>query len=161
MTEKVEVYKLAVEMADRVSARRMLANSFFLTVHTALVGVITFAYDKVAASHQLLLVTTCAMGVVLGLAWFLVLRSYRRLNRAKYVVINELEKDLSVQYFTNEWEALKRTTAGDHELKGIRNWWLKVRDRYTDLTVVESVVPLLFTVVYIVVAVASGSGMLK
>ena len=30
-----ELYKLAVEMADRVSARRSLANSFFLTINTA------------------------------------------------------------------------------------------------------------------------------
>ena len=29
-------YKLYVEMADRVSARRMLANSFFVGVHTTL-----------------------------------------------------------------------------------------------------------------------------
>ena len=32
-----EQYKLYVEMADRVSARRMLSNSFFVSVHTALI----------------------------------------------------------------------------------------------------------------------------
>ena len=31
-----EQYKLYVEMADRVSARRSLANTFFLTLNTAL-----------------------------------------------------------------------------------------------------------------------------
>ena len=31
-----EQYRLYVEMADRVSARRMLANSFFVGVHTTL-----------------------------------------------------------------------------------------------------------------------------
>ncbi|MBM5818188.1 MAG: hypothetical protein FJ083_16945, partial [Cyanobacteria bacterium K_Offshore_surface_m2_239] len=32
-------YKLAVEMADRVSARRMQANTFFLAVNTGLLTV--------------------------------------------------------------------------------------------------------------------------
>jgi len=32
----VELYKLAVEMADRISARRGVANSFFLTINTGL-----------------------------------------------------------------------------------------------------------------------------
>jgi hypothetical protein len=33
---ELELYKLAVEMADRISARRALANTFFLTVNTGL-----------------------------------------------------------------------------------------------------------------------------
>ncbi|MEV5988097.1 hypothetical protein AB0L85_24275 [Streptomyces sp. NPDC052051] len=36
----LELYTLAVEMADRVSARRGLANAFFLSVQTAFVGAI-------------------------------------------------------------------------------------------------------------------------
>lgn len=36
-----EQYKLYVEMADRISARRMLANSFFVGVHTALITAFT------------------------------------------------------------------------------------------------------------------------
>ncbi len=37
-----EQYKLYVKMADRISARRMLANSFFVGVHTALI--LSFRY---------------------------------------------------------------------------------------------------------------------
>lgn len=36
-----EQYKLYVEMADRISTRRMWANSFFLSVHTALIAVLS------------------------------------------------------------------------------------------------------------------------
>ena len=35
----LDIYKLAVEMADRVSSRRATANAFFLTVNTGLVAV--------------------------------------------------------------------------------------------------------------------------
>ena len=37
---QLELYKLAVEMADRVSARRALANTFFLTVNTGLAALL-------------------------------------------------------------------------------------------------------------------------
>src|ERR1700693_4560599 len=36
----LELYKTAVEMADRTSARRAGANSFFLTLNTALAAVV-------------------------------------------------------------------------------------------------------------------------
>lgn len=41
----VELYKLAVEMADRVSARRATANAFFLTVNTALLAFVSSGLD--------------------------------------------------------------------------------------------------------------------
>ena len=36
----LELYQLAVEMADRVSARRGLANTFFLTLNTGLAALL-------------------------------------------------------------------------------------------------------------------------
>lgn len=45
---RLDLYKLAVEMADRTSARRAGANSFFLTLHAALaafVGVVSSARE--------------------------------------------------------------------------------------------------------------------
>jgi hypothetical protein len=37
----LELYKLAVEMAERVSARRATTNAFFLTVNTALLAFVS------------------------------------------------------------------------------------------------------------------------
>jgi hypothetical protein len=42
----LERHKLYVEMADRISARRGLTNSFFLTLNTGIVGLIA-AFNKV------------------------------------------------------------------------------------------------------------------
>jgi hypothetical protein len=44
----MELYKLAVEMADRVSARRGTANAFFVTVNTALLAFLGLAELKAA-----------------------------------------------------------------------------------------------------------------
>ena len=42
------------------------------------------------------------MGFLLALTRYFALRSYRRLNRAKFNVINGMEKALPEQYFTRE-----------------------------------------------------------
>ena len=43
----LEQYKICVEMADRISARRNLANVFFLTLHTAIFAAIGFSIEKI------------------------------------------------------------------------------------------------------------------
>lgn len=158
MSEKFEIYQMAVEMADRVSSRRMVANGFFLSVHTALVTVVGFTYEKVATDQKSVLIIIAMMGFLLAWTWFFAIRSYRRLNRAKFNVINKLEKDLATQYFTNEWAELTKTTEDDLELKSFRARWLKFKDRYTTLTNIESVVPLVFVIIYVVILVGAFLG---
>lgn len=158
MSEKFEIYKIAVEMADRVSSRRMAANGFFLSLHTALITILGFTYEKVATEHRSVLIITAMMGFLLAWTWFFALRSYRRLNRAKFEVINNLEKDLAAQYFTDEWAELTETTKKDLELKSFRARWLKFKDRYTTLTNVESVVPIVFVIIYLVILAGTFLG---
>lgn len=158
MSEKFEIYQMAVEMADRVSSRRMVANGFFLSVHTALVTVVGFTYEKVATDQKSVLIIIAMMGFLLAWTWFFAIRSYRRLNRAKFNVINKLEKDLATQYFTNEWAELTKTTQDDLELKSFRDRWLKFKDRYTTLTNIESVVPIVFVIIYVVILVGAFLG---
>src|SRR5450756_2223267 len=84
----LELYKTAVEMADRTSARRAGANSFFLTLNTALaavVGIVSSArkpppHGNLPTFDAFGLVMTAAAGIVLSLTWRALLRYYRRLN---------------------------------------------------------------------------------
>jgi hypothetical protein len=83
----MESYRLAVEMADRMSARRAVANAFFLTVNTTLVAVVGLR-DSTSTS-TLLPVSVCVAGIVVAACWWLLLQNYRHLNEAKYTVINK------------------------------------------------------------------------
>jgi hypothetical protein len=83
----LDQYKLAVEMADRVSGRRGAANGFYLTAASALL----------ATSEGLSLAVAAIAGMALSLAWWAQLTSYRNLNAAKWKVIGNLEKELSAQ----------------------------------------------------------------
>ncbi|GAA1892477.1 RipA family octameric membrane protein [Actinomadura bangladeshensis] len=137
----LELYKLAVEMADRVSARRGLSNSFFLTVQTAFIAATGVTGSSIAKSLWTSLVFGLA-GVTLSLAWWVQLHSYRRLNGAKFAVINALERQLPAQIFTDEWTVLQQTAQGPR------------RSRYAELGFSERMVPLVFLVLHLLLLAA-------
>lgn len=138
----LELYKLSVEMADRVSARRGQANQFYLTLQSALLGVpaiLTFGGVEFGPLRAMLL---ALVGAITSVTWWLQLRSYRDLNRAKFDVINRIERDhLPLQPFNDEWASLKQDP--------LMTW----RDRYAELGTVERFVPVAFFVLEGVVAV--------
>lgn len=163
----LELYKTAVEMADRTSARRAGANSFFLTLNTALaavVGIVSSArkpppHGNLPTFDAYGLVLTAIAGIVLSLTWRALLKYYRRLNGAKFDVINKLEERLPVQPYTDEWQILHpdETIGGDAPslpfwriVKRFERW--RRDTKFREATVVEQVVPLVFVVIYLALA---------
>ncbi|MEW1640326.1 hypothetical protein AB0469_40525 [Streptomyces sp. NPDC093801] len=137
----LEQYKLYVEMADRVSARRSLTNTFFLTVNAALLttaGAVGGTILKGVPTWGLIIFALIAVGQC-G-AWLLLIASYRQLNSAKYKVIGALERRLPARVYDAEWSEL-----GDG----------KTIKQYVPLTLVELWIPVLFMVFYIAAGVAA------
>ena len=129
-----EQYKTCVEMADRISSRRMLANSFFASVHTTLAVALTVLLkEKVLQSSLLIFVPFVAL-ILLCCLWYNVVDSYRQLNTEKYKVVLALEQLLPVAPYHVEWIALGEG---------------KDRKHYQPLTRVERWVPVCFGVLYL------------
>ncbi len=103
----LELYKLGAELADRVSARRATANSFFLTVQTTLIAVVGLIAPGLTKPQVWTGVVATAAGVLLSATWWLSLRSYRELNSAKFDVLHLVEENLPVRLFKDEWDALQ------------------------------------------------------
>jgi hypothetical protein len=135
----LELYKLAVEMADRVSARRATANAFFLTVNTALLAFVSSGLDD-------MLWLVALAGIALSGTWWGLLKSYRDLNAAKFGVVTEMEKNLDAQVFDDEWKRLKE--------KRQEGWG----SRYAEFGTVERLVPLIFGALYAAVFVGALAG---
>jgi hypothetical protein len=131
----LEQYKLYVEMADRISARRALANSFFLTLNTSVITAFA-AFTKVPTGIPALWLTIPLVALVGEcFAWFYLVRSYRLLNGAKYRVVGALEERLPASPFWRaEWWALGE----GHD-----------RARYWPLSHIEQWIPILFALTYI------------
>jgi hypothetical protein len=135
-------YKLFVEMADRLSARRMQANSFFLAVNTGLLTVLAnLVKDRIinGITGALPLIAV----LVLCYGWWRVVGSYRQLSSGKHAVILELETVLPAAPYTAEWVALGEG---------------RDPSRYLPLTRVEHWVPRLFALLYLLLLVAVLSG---
>lgn len=131
----LEQYKLYVEMADRVSARRGVTNTFFLTLNTAAVSAIGILWSSHLRESRWILVFLFSGLIIQCLAWFWILRSYRQLNSAKYAVVGVLEERLPASpYWAAEWTALGE---GNDPA------------RYWPLTHLEQWIPSLFAAVYL------------
>lgn len=132
----LEQYKLYVEMADRVSARRADTNKFYISLLTALLIVISFTIEKSAlVGYQgVIFVVVGIMGIALNLLWYINIRSYRQLNSGKFKVIQEMEEQLAFACYKEEWEILGKGQDAQ---------------RYLQLTRVERFVPLVLALPYV------------
>jgi hypothetical protein len=132
----MEQWKIYVEMADRISNRRGLTNTFFLTLNTAVftvVGVVGKEHPDVSSW-----VVALPLAILLGqcAAWWWLVRSYRQLNTGKFKVVGALEERLPASpYWRAEWAAL-----------GEGKDWRK----YLPLTHLEQWIPVLFGLVYLI-----------
>lgn len=137
-----EIYKLAVEMADRVSARRATTNAFFVTLNTAFITVAGL-FRPVSDLHFYLF-SVLLVSLVANLCWWVLLRTYRKLNTAKFAVINKIEADhLPIKIYSDEWAKIKEDDTGGGK-------WSSVKLRFSELGDIERKIPLIFGVLYIV-----------
>ena len=138
----LELYKLHAELADRVSQRREGANRLFVSLLTGLLvflaALLRFGTGDLGAGAVMGLFG--AAGLLLSAAWFIVLRSYRQLNTGKFEALHELEKKLPYPFFAREWELL-------HEGRTFRKYWR--------LTVVETLLPIIFGLLFLGVLVSA------
>jgi hypothetical protein len=134
-TAILEQYKIYVEMADRISQRRSLANTFFLTLNTAVLTTFSVFWQKnPPGSPWWLTIPLLALLAQCG-AWYYLLRSYRQLNTAKYRVIGQIERRLPASpYWRAEWS----------ELGEGKDW-----RKYLPLTHMEQWIPITFAVIYV------------
>jgi hypothetical protein len=131
----LEQYKLYVEMADRVSQRRALANTFFLSLNTAVLTLAGAVWTSNPPGQPwwLLIPLFALLGECF--AWYYVVRSYRLLNSAKFEVVGAMEERLPASpYWRAEWWALGEGTDPS---------------RYWPLSHIEQWIPALFALAYL------------
>lgn len=138
-----EEYKLYVESAERISERRAAANNYLLTVNAFLVTL----YGVVAASpfNSFWTVLVPVAGFLVALTWHRIITSYRDLNAVKFKVIHELEQHLPAALYAYEWYKAE-------EGQG---------KTYHPLSHLERLVPAIFMVLYVLLALLSALGFVR
>ena len=132
-------YQMYVEMADRVSNRRMLANSFFVGMNTAVVGALVFALRAGLITTRALVLAPACAAILMCAAWWMMVLSYRQRNAGKFRVILAMERGLPLAPFSAEWIALEADRS---------------RRDYLQITRVELLVPWLFAGIHVALTIA-------
>ena len=119
----LEQWKTCITEANGISEKRNNANNIFITLNTALFAVITFSLD-----YKSILLSV--IGIAICILWICTINSYRKLNSAKYEIINEIELKLPLAPFTCEWDRLNN------------------KYEYIGLTKIEKFIPWMFIILY-------------
>jgi hypothetical protein len=133
----LDQYKLYVEMADRISTRRATANTYFLSLNTANLAIVGYLAPKDIGQYLWMLAVA---GLALSYLWRGLIRSYRDLNTAKWLVVHQIEKRLPISPYDAEWDAMGRG---------------KNPELYRPISHIEMRVPLVFAVLHLFVLVTS------
>ena len=134
-THLLEQYKLYVQSAENVSARRVASSQYLLTLNAALVALYGFQSNSFGENYWTLLVPI--VGIPVSLLWYVIIKSHADLNRVKFDVIHEFEQHLPAAIYKYEWSL---ADAG----KG---------KTYRTVTTFEQWIPVLFAVLHVVLAI--------
>ncbi|RLI71549.1 hypothetical protein DRO97_09755 [Archaeoglobales archaeon] len=126
----LEQYKLFVEMADRVSSRRIHTNMFYISLVSGLITVISVSRE-VGLSDSTIIPAISVLGIIVCILWCIHINSYRKLNSAKFEVIHKIEQYLPYSCYHEEWKILEK-------------------NRYVLLSKIEQFVTTIFVIIFLI-----------
>lgn len=129
----IEQYKVMLSTSESLIERRQKLTTTYLSIFSVLLPVIstmlTFSHFYLYLGAALIS-TIC---IILCFSWRSTIISYGKSNRAKFAILEEIESKLPVAMFSSEWLALKKITV-----------------KYKSFTNRETLIPILFAIVYAV-----------
>ncbi|MDA3884342.1 MAG: hypothetical protein PF638_01990 [Candidatus Delongbacteria bacterium] len=135
-TNLLEQYKLMINSSENLIQRRLKTNAFFITTIGSILTIagLLFKSNVLKGNTFWLLYVFSIVGVLLCNSWRNLIDNYGKLNKAKFGVILQIEKQLSAQIYQAEWVSLG---------KGLRP------DKYKSFTSTEKNVPFYFALLII------------
>ena len=130
-TDLLEQYKVYVQSAENVSARRVASSRYLLTLNVALVTL--YGLQSEGLVHNYWTVLVPMLGIPVSWLWYQIIKSHRDLNEIKFKIIHKLEHHLPVALYIKEWQL-----AGEGRGK-----------TYSSVTRMEQRIPLVFVAVHV------------
>lgn len=121
----LEQWKTCVEMANSNTEKRTNSNNIFITINAALLAIVSFSLEYKSIIFSIVGISVC-------IVWLYSIENYKKLSSVKYHIINEIECQLPLAPFGDEWERLKN------------------EKQYIGLTKIEKVLPWLFIFLYVI-----------
>jgi hypothetical protein len=133
--DHIEQYKAYLQDVGNIGVRHENSRKFYLSVVSAL-----FAFIAMAGKEGLfvnvrghVLTLSGIVGILLCIVWVMHMRAFGAIYRAKFDVLRAIEDKYKLFHiFDEEWKSLK------------------ANPRYKLLTVIDSVIPILFLLIFVV-----------
>jgi len=133
----LEQYRMYLHIFNSTSDRRSKSNEFFLGLNTAIIAALGYMESKnLTDNTSIIFLFAPLVGIAICYCWYQIILSYKKLNRAKFRVIHEIEEKLPLSLFKTEWELLGKGL--DHT-------------KYRKLSSIEKNIPITFIVLYVVI----------
>lgn len=136
-TEQIDLlfkqYSMFVNSAEKNSDRRNHFNTFFIALHSLLISGLSLFEGFIFAY----IIPICILGCALALLWLQMLSNYRRLNKAKYEIIQNIETMLPLNLYKREWELYLKNK---HRLNPLR---------YLSFSRLEMILPYVLILIYL------------
>ena len=100
LDRKLEIYKVYISTITANENRRQQASVVYLGMVAAIVTAVG------VVSNKMPLIYPASLIFLISMIWFLTIRYFRKLAKAKFLVVSEIEKDLPIAPFEMEWEIL-------------------------------------------------------
>jgi hypothetical protein len=126
-------YELMVNSSLQLTSWRQGANNFFLAVNAALLTIAAYLYSL----SPLTGIVIGGMGIAIAVLWHSTITYFKALNKAKFSVIEEMEKQLPIPMFKLEYSHFKKENT-------------KIA------TQIECGIPWLFGIAYLLVVALTG-----
>lgn len=114
-----DIYKMFADTTQHISDCRQQSNNFYILLNTGII-----AYNSHFPSFLIII-----LGILINIVWVFKIRAYKNLNKAKFEVIGKIERNFSVQVFSEEYKILKSM-------------------KHKNLSHYESRIPLIFILVF-------------
>lgn len=77
LKEKIEIYKLCIDMADKTSERRLKSNSFIITINTGLISL--NSYLSLSGLGQMAWsIVICIVCIIVNIYWIYLISTYKK-----------------------------------------------------------------------------------
>ncbi len=123
----LEQYKLYVQSAENVSARRVASSRYLLSLNVALAALYGLQSAGFGQSYWMLPIPF--MGIFVSVLWFLIIKSHADLNRIKFSLIHKFEEHLPAAMYKHEWKL--------------------AAEEYRAVTKIERWIPILFATLHV------------
>lgn len=113
-----------------IGERRQKSNSFFLTLNTTVIAIISYVQLGIQSGESSDLYWLISLsGMILSYIWYRLIKSFKDINTGKFKIIHLIEKKLPLALYNAEWDALG---------KGEKP------ELYLEFTAIEQFVPWIF-----------------